>query len=67
MSVTAAKEVVLGKHSVYTHFPKVWICEIRQKTKITRSPCKKRTSKAIPRAKVFGDLIAADHKFSVKV
>ena len=32
----------LGKHSVYTHFPKDRNWEICQRTKITRAPCKRR-------------------------
>ena len=35
---------------------------ICMKTKITRAPCRKRTSAAIPRAESFFDLITADHK-----
>ena len=52
----------LGKHSVETHFPKDRNCEIRQRTKITRAPCRRRNSGAVPRAENFGDLITADHK-----
>ena len=52
----------LGKHSVYTHFPKDRNCEICERTKITRTPCRKRNSGAVPRAENFGDLITADHK-----
>ena len=52
----------LGKHSVYTHFPKDRNCEICQRTKITRAPCRRRNSGAVPRAENFGDLITADHK-----
>ena len=53
----------LGKHSVYTHFPKDRNCEICQKrTKITRAPCRRRNGGAVPRAANFGDLITADHK-----
>ena len=29
---------------------------------MTRSPCKRRTGEALPRAEKFGDLITADHK-----
>ena len=32
----------LCKHSVYTHFPKDRNCEICQRTKITRAPCRRR-------------------------
>ena len=52
----------LGKHSVYTHFPKDRNCEICQRTKITRAPCRRRNGEAVPRAENFGDLITADHK-----
>ena len=50
----------LGKHSIYIHVPKD--CEIRQRTKITRAPCRRRIGGAVPRAENFGDLITADHK-----
>ena len=52
----------LGKHNVYTHFPKDRNCEICQRTKITRAPCRRRNGEAVPRAVNFGDLITADHK-----
>ena len=52
----------LGKHSVYTRFPKDRNCEICQRTKITRAPCRRRIGGAVPRAEIFGDLITADHK-----
>ena len=52
----------LGKHSVYTHFPKDRNCEILKRTNITKAPCRKRNGKAVPRAEKFGDLITADHK-----
>ena len=52
----------LGKHSVCTHFPKDRNCEICQRTTITRAPCRRRQSEAVPRADNFGDLITADHK-----
>ena len=51
-----------GKHSVHTHFPKDRNCEICQRTKITRAPCRRRIGGAVPRAANFGDLITADHK-----
>ena len=50
------------KHSVYTHFPRDRNCEICQRTKITRAPCRRRNGGAVPRAENFGDLITADHK-----
>ena len=52
----------MGKHSVYTHFPKDRHCEICQRTKITWAPCRRRIGGAVPRAENFGDLITADHK-----
>ena len=52
----------LCKHSVKTHFPKDRNCEICQRTKITRAPCRRRNGGAVPRAEHFGDLITADHK-----
>ena len=52
----------LGKHSVYTHFPKDRNREICQRTKITRAPCRRRNGGAVLRAENFGDLITADHK-----
>ena len=52
----------LGKHSVYTHFPKDRNCEICKRTKKTRAPCRRRNGEAVPRAEKFGDLITADHK-----
>ena len=52
----------LGKHSVYTQFPKDRNCEICKRTKITRAPCRRRIGGAVHRAENFGDLITADHK-----
>ena len=46
---------------IYTHLPKNRHCEICQRTKITRAPCRKRIGGAVPRAEKFGDLITADH------
>ena len=59
---TSTRSVDLGKHSVYTHFPKDRNCEICQRTKVTRAPCRRRIGGAVPRAENFGDLITADHK-----
>ena len=50
---TPARSADLGKHSVYTHFPKDQNCEICQSTKITRAPCRKRIGEAPPRADFF--------------
>ena len=52
----------LGKHSVYTNFPKGRNCEICQRTKISRAPRRSRNGGVVPRAENFGDLITADHK-----
>ena len=52
----------LGKHSVYTHFPKDRNCEICQRTKMTRAPCRRHIGVAVPRAENFGDMLTADHK-----
>ena len=59
---TSKKRADLGKHSVYTHFPRDRNCEICQRTKITRAPCRRRNGGAVPRAENFGNLITADHK-----
>ena len=59
---TPARSVVLGEQSVYTHFHKDRNCEICQRTKITRAPCRRRNGEAVPRAENFVDLITADHK-----
>ena len=53
---------ILGKHSVYTHFLTDRKCEICQRTKITRAPCRRRNGGAVPRAESFGDLIITDYK-----
>ena len=55
---TPTRSVDLGKHSVYTHFPKDRNCEICQRTKITRAPCRRRIGGTVPRAENF----TADHK-----
>ena len=59
---TLARSADLGKHSAFSHFPKDRNCEICQRTKITRVPCRRRIGGAVPRAENFGDLIKADHK-----
>ena len=59
---TTKKREDLGKHSVKIHFPKDQNCEICERTKITRAPCRRRNSGAVLRAENFGDLITADHK-----
>ena len=62
LSFEPARSADLGKHSVYTRFPKDRNCEICKRTKITRAPCRRRNGEAVPRAEKFGDLITADHK-----
>ena len=67
---TTKRREDLGRHSVYTHFPKDRNCEICKRTKITRAPCRRRTGEAVPRAVNFGDLITADrnnHRYAVVV
>ena len=59
---TPTRREDLGKHGDYTHFRKDRNCEICQRTKITRAPCRRRIGGAVPRAENFGDLITADHK-----
>ena len=59
---TPTRNVDLGKHSVDTHFTKDRNCEICQRTKIRRAPCRRRNGGAVPRAENFGDLITTDHK-----
>ena len=59
---TTERREDLGKHNVHTHFPKDRNCEICQRTKITRAPCRRRNGEAVPRAVNSGDLITADHK-----
>ena len=62
LSLQLTRSEDLGKHSVYTHFPKDRNCEICQRTKITRAPCRRHIGRVVPRAENFGDLIPADHK-----
>ena len=59
---TLTRREDLGKHSENTHFPKDRNCEICQRTKITRVPCRRRIGGAVFRAENFGDLITADHE-----
>ena len=62
LSLEPTRSADLGKHRVFTHFPKDRNCEIGQRTKITRAPRRRRIGGAVPRAENFGDLITADHK-----
>ena len=50
----------LCKHIVKNHFPKDPNCEICQRTRISRAPCRRRNGGAVPRAENFGDLITAE-------
>ena len=52
----------LCEHSVHTHFRKDRSCQICQRTKITRAPCRRRNGGAVPRVENFGDATTADHK-----
>ena len=61
-SLELVRSVDLGKHSIYTHFPKDRNCEICQRTKITRALCRRRIGRVVHRAENFGDLITVDHK-----
>ena len=62
-SLEPMRSADLGKHSVYTHFPKDRNCEIcHQRTKITRAPSRRRTGEVVPRADKFGDMTTADHR-----
>ena len=61
-SLEPVRSVDLGKRSIYTHFPKDRNCEICQRTKTTRAPCRRRIGRVVPRAENFGDMITADHK-----
>ena len=58
---TTKRREDLGKHSVKTHFPEDRNCEICERTKITRAPCRRRNDEAVPRAEHFGDFVTADH------
>ena len=53
----------LGKHSVYTDFPKDQNCEICQRTKNYKGTCAEDVlAESYFVQKIFGDLITADHK-----
>ena len=62
LSLEPTRSADLGKHSVYNHFPKDRKCEICQRTRITRAPCRRRIGSVVPRTENFSDLITADHK-----
>ena len=64
---TTKRREDLRKHSVYTHLPEDRSCEICERTRITRAPCRRRNGEAVPRADKFGDLITADHKVSATI
>ena len=61
-SLEPLRQMVSGKHSVYTHFPKERNFEICLRTKITRASRRRRIGGVVPLAENFGDLITADHK-----
>ena len=62
LSLEPTRSADLGKHSVYTHFPKDRNCEICQRTKITRARGRRRIGRVVLRAENVGDFITADHK-----
>ena len=43
----------LGKHSLYTHFPKDRNCDICLRTKITRASCRRRIVQSCPERKIL--------------
>ena len=47
---TPARSADLGKHSVDTHVPNDRNCQICQRTRITRAPCRRRIGGVVPRA-----------------
>ena len=56
------REVWIWVNTVlFSHFPKDRNCEICQRTKMIRAPCRRRNGGAVLRAEIFGDLITADH------
>ena len=59
---TTKRHEDLDKHNVHTYFVEDRNCEICERTKITRAPCRRCNGEAAPRAANFGDLITADHK-----
>ena len=67
MESRAKVEPGLGKHSVYTHFPKDPNCDICLKTKITRASCRRRAGIVVLRAEKVGDSTTADHKILSEV
>ena len=48
-------KVVLGKHRIFTHFPKDRLCDICLRTKITNASCIKRIGTVVLRTETFGD------------
>ena len=61
-SLVPTRNADLGKHSVYTDLPKDRNCEICQRTKITRAPCRRPIGGAVLRAENFGDVNTANHE-----
>ena len=63
LSLERTRRSDLGKHTVFILTSrKTEIGEICHRTKITRTPCRRRIGRVVPRAENFGDLITADHK-----
>ena len=67
LSLEPTRSVDLGKHCVYTHFPKDRNFDVCQRTKITRAPCRRRSGWVVLRAENLGTWLQQITKFSVKV
>ena len=52
----------VGKHSVYSHFPKDRNSEVCLRTKMTSALCRRRIGEALFRVEKFGDMITVNHK-----
>ena len=58
----ACEKCGFGQTQCLFSLPKDRNCEICQRTKITRAPCRRRIGGVVTRAENFGYLITADHK-----
>ena len=66
LEATPARSADLGKHSVYTHFPKGRNCEICQRTNITKAPCRRRICRVELRSEKLVIRLQPITKLSVK-
>ena len=64
-SLEPLRRMVSGDHRIYSHFPKDRNCEICQRTKITRGPCRRRIGGVVPRAEILVSYIQRITQFSV--